>query len=71
MSESDSPPSSPLYNEFLAERNEVLRHKWLMSEQAGIDVGFETALLDWTLNCRTEWKKDFLKKEKQKSASGS
>ncbi|MDF1658473.1 MAG: DUF4032 domain-containing protein [Verrucomicrobiales bacterium] len=63
MSES-SPSNSSLYQEFLAERDEVMRHKWLLSEQAGSDVGIETALIDWVLNCRTEWKKNFLKKKK-------
>ena len=33
--------NSSLYREFLAEREEILRHKWLESEKAGIDVGFE------------------------------
>ncbi|MEM9018880.1 MAG: DUF4032 domain-containing protein [Verrucomicrobiota bacterium] len=67
MSDSKT-PSSSLYTEFLAEREEVLRHKWLLSERAGADVGFETALLDWTLNCRAEWKKEFLKRRKQASS---
>ena len=61
MSDSSS-QSGSLFQEFLAEREEVLRHKWLMSERAGSDVGFESALIDWTLNLRTEWKKEFLKK---------
>ena len=38
---------SLLYKEFLAEREEILRHKWIQSEQAGHDIGFEKALLDW------------------------
>ncbi|HSH09749.1 MAG TPA: DUF4032 domain-containing protein, partial [Oceanipulchritudo sp.] len=38
---------SSLYKEFLAEREEILRHKWLESEKAGKDIGFERALLDW------------------------
>ena len=29
-----------LYKEFLAEREEILRHKWLESEKAGQDIGF-------------------------------
>ena len=45
--------NSSLYQEFLAERDEIHRHKWLKSEEAGHDVGFETALVDWTLNHRT------------------
>ncbi len=37
---------SSLYAEFLAEREEILRHKWIESEKAGCDIGFERALLD-------------------------
>jgi hypothetical protein len=32
---------SSLYAEFLAERQEILRHKWIESEKAGKDIGFE------------------------------
>jgi len=39
--------NSVLYKEFLAEREEILRHKWIESEKAGYDIGFERALLDW------------------------
>ena len=38
--------NSALYKEFLAEREEILRHKWLECEKAGHDIGFEHALLD-------------------------
>src|SRR5436190_21574123 len=41
---------SALYKEFLAERPEILRHKWIESEKAGKDIGFERALLDWIVN---------------------
>jgi hypothetical protein len=47
---------SGLYKEFLAEREEVLRYKWIESEQAGYDIGFERALLDWTLKYRPAWR---------------
>jgi len=47
---------SNLYREFLAEREEILRHKWIESEKAGHDVGFERALLDWIRNHRDEWR---------------
>ena len=30
--------SSALYKEFLREREEILKHKWLESEKAGKDV---------------------------------
>lgn len=44
------------YHEFLAERDELLRHKWLLSERAGEDVGFEKALVDWALHHRKSWR---------------
>lgn len=48
---------SSLYREFLAEREEILRHKWLESEKAGCDIGFEQALTDWIVKHRSQWKK--------------
>ncbi|NBD39364.1 MAG: DUF4032 domain-containing protein [Verrucomicrobia bacterium] len=47
---------SSLYKEFLAEREEILRHKWLESEKAGKDIGFERALLDWIRKHRDYWR---------------
>ena len=47
---------SPLYQEFLAEREEILRHKWLESERLGYDIGFERALLDWIRKHRDAWR---------------
>ena len=49
--------NSSLYREFLAEREEILRHKWLESEKVGIDVGFEEALTGWMVKQRSEWRK--------------
>ena len=49
--------NSALYREFLAEREEILRHKWLESEKAGHDIGFERALLDWIVKHRANWRK--------------
>ena len=46
------------YQSFLAERDEILRHKWIESEKAGHDIGFEAALFDWVTNCRALWKKE-------------
>lgn len=60
--ESDFVTNSILYKEFLAEREEILRHKWLESEKAGQDIGFEKALLDWIVKYRSSWRdkrKDF------------
>ena len=48
--------TSTLYQEFLEERQEILRHKWLLSEKAGYDVGFERALLDWCHQYRQTWR---------------
>lgn len=47
---------SLLYKEFLAEREEILRHKWIESEKAGQDIGFEKALLDWIVKHRSSWR---------------
>ena len=48
--------NSMLYREFLAEREEILRHKWIESEKAGYDIGFEKALLDWVMRHRGGWR---------------
>jgi hypothetical protein len=47
---------SNLYQEFLAEREEILKHKWLESERLGYDIGFERALLDWIRKHRDAWR---------------
>ena len=48
---------SSLYREFQAERDEILRHKWIESEKAGHDIGFERALTDWIIKHRASWRK--------------
>jgi hypothetical protein len=48
--------NSVLYKEFLAERAEILKHKWIESEKAGKDIGFERALLDWIVKHRSNWR---------------
>jgi hypothetical protein len=50
--------NSVLYKEFLAEREEILRHKWIESEKIGQDIGFERALLDWIVKYRSNWRSD-------------
>jgi len=47
---------SSLYQEFLAEREEILKHKWIESERLGYDIGFERALLDWIRRHRDSWR---------------
>ena len=56
--EQESPfaKNSVLYKEFLAEREEILKHKWIESEKAGNDIGFEKALLDWIMKYRSQWR---------------
>jgi len=58
--------NSVLYKEFLAEREEILRHKWIESEKAGKDIGFEKALLDWIVKYRSAWRD---KRQKQVNAN--
>lgn len=48
--------NSALYREFLAEREEILKHKWIESEKLGQDIGFEKALLDWIVKHRAGWR---------------
>ena len=47
---------STLYREFQAERDEIMRHKWIESEKQGCDIGFERALVDWIRNHREKWR---------------
>jgi hypothetical protein len=43
---------------FLAELEQIQRHKWLVSEREGRDVGFERALNEWARNHRAEWRRE-------------
>ena len=62
--------NSVLYKEFLAEREEILKHKWIESEKAGRDIGFEKALLDWIVKHRSNWRERRIKEAStEKSAS--
>jgi hypothetical protein len=62
--------NSVLYKEFLAERAEILKHKWIESEKAGRDIGFEKALLDWIVKHRSNWRERRRKEARtEKSAS--
>ena len=58
ISGDDLVKSSTLYREFQAEREEILRHKWIESEKAGRDIGFERALTDWIVKHRSKWRKN-------------
>lgn len=54
---SSSIHTSTLYQEFQAERAEILRHKWYESEKAGHDVGYDYALTDWIVKHRAAWRR--------------
>jgi len=60
--------NSVLYKEFLAEREEILKHKWIESEKAGSDIGFEKALLDWIVKHRSSWRARRLKEVRAEHA---
>ncbi len=49
--------SQGFYREFLAERDEILRHKWLRSEVNGRDIGFDNALTEWVTSHRSQWRR--------------
>ena len=62
--------NSVLYKEFIAEREEILKHKWIESEKAGKDIGFEKALLDWIVKHRSSWRDRRIKEARtEKSVS--
>ncbi|MCZ6675590.1 MAG: hypothetical protein O7C75_21890 [Verrucomicrobia bacterium] len=48
---------SPVYREMMAERSKIMEHKWLESEKAGSDIGYEKALFSWVRHHRTHWLK--------------
>ncbi len=56
-SDQDLIRNSSLYREYQAEREEILRHKWIESEKAGYDIGFERALTDWIVKHRSKWRR--------------
>jgi hypothetical protein len=61
--------NSVLYKEFLAERAEILKHKWIESEKAGRDIGFEKALLDWIAKHRSNWRERRRKEARTEKAA--
>ena len=53
--------NSSVYQYYRRELNEVLKHKWIESEKAGRDVGFNVALVDWIRHHREDWRKNIKK----------
>lgn len=56
LSMSSKPTSS--YAKYLKIRDEILKHKWIESEKANVDIGFEKALTDWVNKHRLDWIKE-------------
>lgn len=50
---------SLFFRELLAEREEVMRHKWFLSEKAGRDVGIHETMADWVANHQLAWRKSW------------
>jgi hypothetical protein len=63
--------NSVFYKEFLAEREEILKHKWIESEKAGKDIGFERALLDWIVRHRSNWREKRIKEARAETKAAS
>jgi hypothetical protein len=47
--------NSSLYRLFLEEREEILKLKWIESEKAGKDIGFDRALYLWLKHHKQNW----------------
>lgn len=59
-----SSPYPDAFSHFEAELAEVLKHKYLESEKADKDIGFEKALTDWAVKHRTQWREGLKKVRK-------
>ena len=57
----DLASNSSVYQNYCKERDEIEKHKWLESEKAGKDIGFDKTLVDWISYHRSNWRKTKLK----------
>jgi len=48
-----------LFHMLELEREEILKHKWIESQKAGHDIGFERALISWMVEYRAAWRRQF------------
>ena len=48
--------NSLLYRNYENQLHEILKHKWIESEKAGHDIGFNCALIDWLIKHGREWR---------------
>ena len=51
-----------LYQKFARMKDEIHKHKWIESEKANGDIGFEKALIDWMDKHSNEWRIHYIKK---------
>ena len=49
--------NSSLYKNYKDEVEEINKHKWIESEKAGYDIGWNKALIDWVQNHKLEYTK--------------
>ena len=42
---------------YLEMRKEIMQHKWVESQKAGTDIGYESASKDWELKHSENWLK--------------
>jgi hypothetical protein len=61
---------SSLYRQFEAEKEEIMRHKWIESQKAEHDIGFKRALTDWIIKNRSKWRKSRLQRQAGSSSEG-
>jgi hypothetical protein len=54
----DSRRNSSLHRESQAGPEEMLKRKWLVSEKAVQDIGFERALTNWIIEHRYKWREN-------------
>ena len=48
---------NPLHEIIQSQLQEIMNYKWLESEKAGRDIGWETANHEWTTKHFTAWKR--------------
>lgn len=53
----DLASKSSVYRRYIAERDEIEKHKWFESEKAGHDIGFGEALMGWISHHRSAWRR--------------
>ncbi len=47
-----------LYQELMAEKEEILKFKWLESQRIGYDIGYDRAFFHWEMKYYRGWKQE-------------